>query len=113
MLIAIPTINGEIITRKFGRMNEIVFVEIENNKIINQYSEKVTSDRTCGTHDNHDHTSLNPRHQEIKTKLVKADAVIYKTLCKNWQLRLADTNLTFYRTITDKVSDIITNLVEM
>ncbi len=115
MLIAIPSINSEIITRKFGRMNEIVFVEIENKKVINQFSEKITNDRTCGTHHNHehDHTSLNPRHQEIKTKLIKADVVIYKTLCKNWQLRLADTNLSFYRTMNSKISDIITDLLEM
>lgn len=117
MLVAIPTINQKLITRRFGRMTEITFVEIENNEVKNQYAEVIISHHEHEGHHHHashhlhaehgHHEKHNNRHQEIKEKICKADTIIYRSLCKNWRERLSDCSTAMRRTNYDLLEEVI------
>lgn len=119
MLIAIPTVNNKLITRRFGRMTEITFLEKDEQNNFRQFVEEVTPhpiDHEGHHHGAHQHgmhhhgDAHNDRHDEIVRKLNKADVVIYKSLCKNWQMRLADSPATFKRTDSDLLTEVISAL---
>lgn len=103
MLIAIPTISNKSITNHFGRMTEITFLEVENNQIKKKYAEKITSYN--GSHK--ENCKHQERHEEIKNKICKADTIIYKSLCKNWKIRLADCTAQFKKTDNTLLVDLI------
>lgn len=107
MLVAIPSIENETITHRFGKMTEVTFLEIENNKVIHQYPETVSSHNECKTSSNESNEKKQKRHQEIKDIICKADLIIYRSLCKNWKARLQDCPKVLRRTNKDLLIDIV------
>ena len=118
MLVAVPTINNKIISRRFGRLTEISFIEIENNRIIRQFSKPVSphghdDDHEHGhghEHHHHEHEhdhEHNKRHEEILEKLSVADTIIFKTLCHNWRERLSPLSAKIKRTDFETFEEVV------
>lgn len=117
MLIAVPTINNKLISRRFGRLTEISFLEIEENKIIRQYSKPVSPhghdeahEHEHHHHHDHHHGDHNQRHDEILKKLSDADVIIIKSLCRNWRERLATVHARIKSTDGETLDEIIQEL---
>jgi predicted Fe-Mo cluster-binding NifX family protein len=112
MLVAIPTINQKLITRRFGRMTEITFVEVENHSITNQFIKKIVphplhQERHLNRNHEYESGMHKDRHNEIKDNLNEADIIVYKSLCKNWRNRLADSSQKLKRTNNELLSDVL------
>lgn len=122
MLVAIPTVNNRLISMRVGKLTEVTYLIVENNQVIQQYSEPIPAHEHHhhhgegghhqGHHHHHEHEEEghHPRRDMIKEKLCKADQVIYKSLCKNWQARLADCSAQLKRTPYELLSDLIKDL---
>ena len=119
MLIAVPTINNKLISRRFGRLTEISFLEIEENKIIRQFSKPVSphghdEEHEHGHHHHHNHDhhhgDHNQKHDEILEKLSEADVIIIKSLCRNWRERLSAKNARIKSTDGETLEEIIQQL---
>jgi predicted Fe-Mo cluster-binding NifX family protein len=116
MLVAIPSIENNIITHRFGRMTEVTFLEIENNKVIHQFSEVVSthhSDKKGETSGHKGCKKSQNRHQEIKDTICKADLIIYKSLCKNWRIRLQNCAKALRRTNKDLLLDVVEEITRV
>ena len=114
MIVAIPTINREFVTLRFGHMTEITFLEIEDGKIVREFIENITMHHAHGEHhhdcsgSHHAHDEhINPRHEAIKQKLQQCDELWYKSLCKNWRERLKEASYSFKRIDEDTLKEIV------
>jgi hypothetical protein len=114
MLVAIPTFNKKIVSKRIGRMTEITFIEVLDNTISKQFFEPVSLHHEyeekleysqSHAHHNQDGKHQN-RHQEIKEKLCKADILFYKSMCKNWRERLKDCEIKLKRTNNDLLLEV-------
>lgn len=119
MLVAIPTVNKKVLTRHFGRMTEVTFLKIENHKVVEQFFEKISehdehshnSKHNCDFEKEHSHGHENKRHQEILSILRKADKIVCKSICKNWEKRLAPYNLPVKKVNSEMLSETINTLI--
>jgi predicted Fe-Mo cluster-binding NifX family protein len=113
MLIAIPTINEKVITKRFGRMTEVTFVELEDHQIKSRYAKAITSgcedDQHTG-HGKHQHDHHSPKHTEIINNLCEADLIVYQSMCKNWNARLSPCNPNLMHTHKELLDDILNEL---
>jgi hypothetical protein len=115
MIIAIPTINKQLISKRIGRITEVTFLVFEGHELIRQYSEEVPPHHHDhgAIHGNHHHREDEVHRQRkdiIKEKLCSADEVVYKSMCKNWRARLSDCHSHLQKTEYELLSDFVQNL---